>query len=143
MSEAILVEANGRSYRYPQNPVVVICIDGSEPSTDDNGGGYIERAIEAGQMPNLERALGHGTSLIANCTIPSFTNPNNLSIVTGVAPSHHGICGNFYLNGDTGEAVMMNDPELLRVPTLLEALNKAGARIAVVTAKDKLRGLLG
>ena len=143
MSETILVEANGRSYRYPQGPVVVICIDGSEPTCDDNGGGYIERALEVGQMPNLSRALGQGTSLIANCAIPSFTNPNNLSIVTGVAPSQHGICGNFFLNGDTGEAVMMNDPDLLRVPTLLEAFNRVGARVAVVTAKDKLRGLLG
>ena len=37
----------------------------------------------------------------------------------------------------------MNDPEWLRAPTIFEAFQKAGARIAMVTAKDKLRLLLG
>ena len=37
----------------------------------------------------------------------------------------------------------MNDPKFLRVETLFPAFQRAGCRIAVVTAKDKLRGLLG
>ena len=28
--------------------------------------------------------------------VPSFTNPNNLSIVTGAPPAVHGICGNYF-----------------------------------------------
>jgi phosphonoacetate hydrolase len=38
---------------------------------------------------------------------------------------------------------MMNDPKWLRAPTLLAALGEAGCQVAVVTAKDKLRKLLG
>jgi phosphonoacetate hydrolase len=80
---------------------------------------------------------------VADCVMPSFTNPNNLSIVTGVPPSVHGICGNYFYDPDTGTEVMMNDPKYLRADTILAALAGAGARVAVITAKDKLRRLLG
>ena len=74
---------------------------------------------------------------------PSFTNPNNLSIVTGAPPSVHGICGNYFFDPETGTEIMMNDPSLLRSDTVLAAFAGSGARVAVVTAKDKLRRLLG
>lgn len=130
------ISVNGRSYRLPKQPVVVVCVDGSEP-------GYIERAVEAGQAPWFAKVLKDGTNLVGDCVVPSFTNPNNLSIVTGRPPSVHGICGNYFLDPDTGKEVMMNDPKFLRVETMFPAFQRAGCRIAVVTAKDKLRGLLG
>jgi len=130
------ITVNDRTYRLPKQPVVVVCIDGSEP-------GYIERAVEAGRAPWFAKVLKQGTSLIGDCVVPSFTNPNNLSIVTGQPPQVHGICGNYFLDPDTGKEVMMNDPKFLRVETLFPAFQRAGLRIAVVTAKDKLRGLLG
>mgnify|MGYP003584153089 CR=1 FL=1 len=130
------ISVNGRSYRLPKQPVVVVCVDGSEP-------GYIERAVEAGQAPWFAKVLKEGTNLVGECVVPSFTNPNNLSIVTGRPPAVHGICGNYFLDPETGTEVMMNDPKFLRVETLFPAFQRAGCRIAVVTAKDKLRGLLG
>jgi len=130
------IDVNGRSYRLPQRPTVVVCVDGSEP-------GYIERAVEAGVAPWFARILGEGTNLLADCVVPSFTNPNNLSIVTGRPPSVHGISGNYFLDPESGNEVMMNDPKFLRVETLFPAFQRAGLRIAVITAKDKLRGLLG
>jgi phosphonoacetate hydrolase len=75
--------------------------------------------------------------------VPSFTNPNNLSIVTGAPPSVHGICGNFFFDVDAGAEVMMNDPKYLQAGTILAAFADAGAKVAVITAKDKLRALLG
>jgi phosphonoacetate hydrolase len=138
------IEVNGRSYRWPDRPLVVVCIDGSEPGYEGcDGGGYMERAIEAGAMPWLAEALERGTRRLADCVVPTFTNPNNLSIVTGVAPAVHGICGNFFYDRDRDAEVMMNDPELLRAGTVLCAFAEAGAKVAVVTAKDKLRRLLG
>ncbi len=91
----------------------------------------------------MKRVLASGTALQADCVIPSFTNPNNLSIVTGATPAVHGICGNYLFDVDSGTEVMMNDPRWLRAPTLLAALADAGKVVAVVTAKDKLRKLLG
>lgn len=131
-----MVTVNGRSYAAPRQPTVVICVDGCDPD-------YIAQAVAAGRMPTMTRWLRDGTALVADCVVPSFTNPNNLSIVTGVPPSVHGICGNYLFDAATGTEVMMNDPKWLRAPTLLAALADAGARVAVVTAKDKLRRLLG
>ena len=127
---------NGREYAWPEKPLVVICVDGSQPS-------YIELAIEAGVMPFTKKMLANGSDLRADCVVPSFTNPNNLSIVTGRPPSVHGICGNFILDPDTGEEVMMNDPKYLRADTIMKCFHDAGASVAIVTAKDKLRTLLG
>jgi len=130
------VQVNGRSYQLPRTPTVVVCVDGCEPD-------YLAQAVAMGQMPWLKRTLAQGTALVADCVVPSFTNPNNLSIVTGVPPSVHGICGNYLYDVANNVEVMMNDPKWLRAPTLLAALADAGLSMAVVTAKDKLRSLLG
>ena len=127
---------NGREYSWPQQPLVAVCIDGSQPE-------YIEEAIAGGQMPFTQKMLESGTDLRGQSVVPSFTNPNNLSIVTGVPPKVHGISGNFFLDPESGQEVMMNDPKFLRTGTLFQAFHEAGAKIAIVTAKDKLRRLLG
>ena len=130
------VTVNGRSYNWPSAPLTVICCDGSEPA-------YMEIAMQQGLMPNLQRIIAKGENRRGHSVIPSFTNPNNLSIVTGRPPSVHGICGNYLIDPATGQETMMNDPKWLRAPTIFEAFQKAGAKIAMVTAKDKLRLLLG
>jgi len=131
-----MIEVNARRYQLPKAPTVVVCVDGCEPD-------YIAQAVAAGQMPWMRRVLAEGTALLADCVVPSFTNPNNLSIVTGVPPAVHGICGNYLFDTESGSEVMMNDPKWLRAPTLFAALSQAGRRCAIVTAKDKLRKLLG
>jgi len=129
------ITVNGRDYNPPQRPTVVICIDGSEP-------GYIEKAIAAGVAPTFARFMKTGANLIAECVIPSFTNPNNLSIITGRPPAVHGIAGNFFYDPASGTEVMMNDPKFMRAPTILAGVHVAGYKVAMVTAKDKLRLLL-
>lgn len=132
----VTVSANGRTYAWPRVPAIAICLDGCEPA-------YLDEAIKVGLMPALEKIKAKGTVRTAHSVIPSFTNPNNLSIATGRPPAVHGICGNYLYNPQTGEEVMMNDPKFLRAPTVFKAFYDAGARVAVVTAKDKLRSLLG
>ena len=131
-----MLTVNGRSYKSPKQPTVVVCVDGCEPD-------YLAQAVATGRMPWLKTALAKGVGLVADCVVPSFTNPNNLSIVTGVPPSVHGICGNYLYDVRSNTEVMMNDPKWLRAPTLLAALADTGLSISVVTAKDKLRALLG
>jgi phosphonoacetate hydrolase len=130
------VTVNGRTYRPPIRPTVAVCIDGCEPA-------YFEDALARGLLPNLARFRHEGFYALAESVVPSFTNPNNLSIVTGAPPAVHGISGNFFLDPDTGAEVMMNDPRFLRAESVLAALSRQGARVAVVTAKDKLRRMLG
>jgi len=102
---------NERHYPVPPVCAIAICLDGCEPA-------YLDAAIEAGLMPTLERMRQQGTDRLAHSVIPSFTNPNNMSIATGRPPAVHGICGNFLYDPDTGEEVMMNDPKFLRAPTI-------------------------
>ena len=130
------LELNGVTYRVPDAPVAVVCVDGGDPE-------YFAAARAAGRIPAVSRYMSAGFSAIAHCTIPSFTCPNNISIATGAPPKVHGISGNFYLDRATGEAVVMTGPELMRSRTVFDVLSKAGARTVVVTAKDKLRTQLG
>ena len=130
------LHVNGRDYAIPTRPVVVVCVDGCEPD-------YLAQAVASGHMPWMKNVLQHGTAIVADCVVPTFTNPNNLSIVTGVPPSVHGICGNYLYDTASDSEVMMNDPKWLRAPTVLAAMANAGKKVAVVTAKDKLRSLLG
>ncbi len=130
------VRVNDRSYPFPKVPAIAICLDGCEPA-------YLDAAIDDGLMPGLENIRKKGTVRLAHSVIPSFTNPNNLSMATGRPPAVHGICGNYLYDPQTGEEVMMNDPRFLRAPTIFQGFYEAGAKVAVVTAKDKLRALLG
>lgn len=130
------VTVNRREYRWMQAPLVVVCVDGCEFD-------YLTEAASSGHTPFLGRLLKAGSALKGDCVIPSFTNPNNLSIVTGTPPSVHGICGNFFYDRDADAEVMMNDSKYLRTETILAAFSRQGAKVAVVTAKDKLRKLLG
>ncbi|MBS0246565.1 MAG: phosphonoacetate hydrolase [Proteobacteria bacterium] len=130
------LEVNGRSYRWPKRPTVVVCFDGCDPS-------YLAAASAAGVIPVLDRMQREGFSAIALAAMPTFTNPNNVSIVCGVPPAVHGVSGNFYIDRDSGREVMMVDATPMRAPTLLSAFSQAGAKVAAVTAKDKLRRALG
>jgi phosphonoacetate hydrolase len=129
---------NGRTYAASTAPIVVICIDGSEPD-------YHVEAMRAGRMPWLSRTLKglSSSSWPAHCAMPALTNPNNVSIATGHPAAVHGISGNYIFDPDTGEETLMNDKRFLRAPTIFAAANEAGLDVVVITAKNKLRRILG
>lgn len=125
---------NHRTYNPPAKPVVVICLDGSADE-------YLDCAIARGLMPNLAKMSLNGWRGLARAAMPTFTNVNNSSIVTGVPPSVHGIGGNFFFDTHSGEEVMMNSSKFLRVETIFPNAQRAGRKVAVVTAKEKLRDI--
>ena len=126
---------NGRTYRPKEGqPVVGICLDGSADE-------YFAYAMARGCMPHLSRMCERGWRGLARAAMPTFTNVNNTSIVTGVPPSRHGIGGNFFYDVERGEEVMMNSSAFLRADTIFPHAQRAGRRVAVVTAKEKLRDI--
>jgi phosphonoacetate hydrolase len=129
------VEANGRRYALPRQPTVIICYDGCDPA-------YVEQGIRSGILPTIARLQTEGFVGAAQAVVPTFTNPNNVSIVTGMAPAVHGISGNYVLDRATGERRMITDARLMRCGTVLAAMADAGVPVAVVTAKDKLLRML-
>jgi phosphonoacetate hydrolase len=130
------VELNGRRYRKPERPTVVICVDGCDPE-------YLDRGIPEGIFPTIGSFRREGYLGVAEAVVPTFTNPNNVSIVTGAPPAVHGIAGNYYLDRAGGREIMMTDESLMRSETILALMARAGVKTAAVTAKDKLRKLLG
>jgi phosphonoacetate hydrolase len=125
---------NHRTYNPPAKPVVVVCLDGSADE-------YLDCAIARGRMPNLAKMSVNGWRGFARAAMPTFTNVNNSSIVTGVPPAVHGIGGNFFFDTSIGEEVMMNSSTFLRVETIFPHAQRAGRKVAVVTAKEKLRDI--
>jgi phosphonoacetate hydrolase len=125
---------NGRTYTPPSRPVVAICLDGSADE-------YLDAALARDRMPHFQRLAARGWRGFARGQMPSFTNVNNASIVTGVPPRLHGIGGNYFFDEDSGQEVMMNSAKFLRCETIFPAAARAGRKVAVVTAKEKLRDI--
>ena len=126
------LQLNEIEYTWPKKPVVVVCIDGGDPE-------YFDSGIEDGIIPNIEDFMKNGFYAVSKGSMPSFTCPNNMSIVTGSEPVTHGISGNFYLDRSTGEPVVMTGPELLRTCSIMSEFSRKGAKVVSITAKDKLR----
>lgn len=129
------VTVNGKTYLWPSKPVVVILIDGNDPE-------YVKAGLEAGILPNMKKLMDDGFASVALGAMPSFTNPNNISVITGVPPAKNGISGNYFLNTKTGKEVMMNEPEFMRADSILAHFSKAGAKVVALTSKDKLARML-
>jgi len=126
------MELNNINYSWPRKPLAVVCIDGGDPE-------YLETGLRDGIIPNISRFMKEGFYQVAQGSMPSFTCPNNMSIVTGTEPEVHGISGNFFLDPKTQEPVVMTGPELLRSRSIMSEFSREGARVVSITAKDKLR----
>ena len=126
------MELNNINYSWPRKPLAVVCIDGGDPE-------YLETGLRDRIIPNIARFMKEGFYQVAQGSMPSFTCPNNMSIVTGTEPEKHGISGNFFLDPKTQEPVVMTGPELLRSRSILSEFSQEGAKVVSITAKDKLR----
>lgn len=83
-SEKSPVTVNGTAYRWPSRPLVAVCIDGGDPA-------YLRQFLRDGTMPHTARFIAQGFATISDGSMPSFTCPNNMSIITGTPTSRHGI----------------------------------------------------
>lgn len=111
---------------------VVVCIDGLDPEY-----------LEVCEAPNLQEIGRRGFLEIGRCMMPSVTNVNNVSMLTGNYPESHGIGSNYRLVRETGREVYMESPEYIQAETMFQRAQASGATSTLVTSKDKLRSLLG
>jgi len=134
-----LVRLNNRFLKCPESfarPVVVICFDGLDPN-------YVIAADRKGVIPTISNMIKKGFYSEVRCSMPSFTNPNNISIVTGESTNVHGICGNYFFDSTTNTEVMMNDPKYLTAEnTIFSKFYEEKYKVGAVTAKNKLFNLL-
>jgi phosphonoacetate hydrolase len=110
---------------------LIICLDGIGPDY-----------LAASQTPTFDELGRRGWFTIGQGAMPSVTNVNNVSIVTGGPPALHGITANYYFDRATGRSVYMESADFILTPTMFEKAARHGRRSIVVTAKDKLRTLI-
>ena len=116
-----------RSRGSQDRKVLFVCIDGFGPE-------YVAQS----DMPNLREMMRAGTYVEGTGIIPSLTNVNNASILTGSFPGEHGITGNYYYDRTTKQGTFMESAEFLLRPTIFERARNQGMRTAFVTSKEKL-----
>jgi phosphonoacetate hydrolase len=112
--------------------VLMFLIDGFDPV-------YVQPA----RMPRLAALMRGGASTLdGRGVLPSLTNVNHVSLLTGTYPARHGLSTNFYYDPATRQDVFMEQVSFVREPLLFERVKAAGWSTALVTAKEKLTKLL-
>src|SRR5229473_2673407 len=125
----IMIEVNGRAYAKPKRSTVVVCLDGCDPR-------YLNFKNAEKVFTNISRMMRNGFSTLADAAMPTFTNPNNVSIVTGAPPAVHGISGNYYLDRATGKEIMIVDASPMRATTILAEMSRADVRVAALVGRS-------
>jgi phosphonoacetate hydrolase len=112
--------------------VLMFLIDGFDP-------GYVQPA----RMPRLGALMKAGASTLdGRGVLPSLTNVNHISLLTGTYPARHGLSTNFYYDRGTRTDVFMEQVSFVQEPLVFERFKAAGWSTALVTAKEKLTKLL-
>jgi phosphonoacetate hydrolase len=110
---------------------IIVCIDGCGPEY-----------LHASSTPFMKRVGQAGVYRERQAMMPSVTNVNATSILTGTYPATHGITSNYYFERGTGREVFMESPDFIKTRTILEEGTRRGLTTALVTAKEKLKTLL-
>jgi phosphonoacetate hydrolase len=124
--------ACARSAPAARRKILIILIDGFDP-----------QYLEASDMPNLRRMGSSGMLKTASSVIPSVTNVNNASLITGSFPASHGVTANCFYDRAAKQPVEMENAAFLLKPTLLARARPLGWNTALVAAKDKVVTLCG
>ena len=112
--------------------VLMFLLDGFDP-------GYVQPV----RMPRLAALMKAGASTLdGRGVLPSLTNVNHISLLTGTYPKRHGLSTNFYYDRATRTDVFMEQVSFVQEPLVFERFKAAGWSTALVTAKEKLTKLL-
>ena len=111
--------------------ILIVCIDGFGPE-------YLKMS----PTPTMDRIAKEGSFAVGRSVVPSVTNINNISIITGSPPGVHGITSNYWFDRENGDEYYMESPDFLLAETVLQKAKKNGKSTALLTAKRKLMGLL-
>ncbi len=111
---------------------ILVMIDGLDPE-------YLESC----PAPNLQRFSREGFQVPAGGMMPSVTNVNNTSMVTGHYPAQHGIVSNYWLDRAAGIEQYVESGEFICSDTIFDLCRRQGGRSLLSASKDKLRRLLG
>lgn len=128
-----MINSVNSELKLKQRKILIICIDAGSHDY-----------LEASDVPNIRKMAEIGFYKQAHSVIPSVTNVNNVSIVTGTFPKTHGITSNYYLDRNTGEGTYIEDSTFLLAPTIFEIAKKKKSvdKTALFVTKQKLLRIL-
>ena len=105
--------------------------------------GFDPAYVQPAQEPRLHGLMEAGASTLdGRGVLPSLTNVNHVSLLTGTFPERHGLSTNFYYDRGTRTEVFMEQVSFVREPLLFERFKAVGWSTGLVTAKEKLTKLL-
>ncbi len=110
---------------------LIVCIDGLGPD-------YLESA----PTPVIDQMVASGEMVMGTAVVPTVTNVNNVSIITGKLPRDHGITSNYWIDRTTGREMYMESVEFLCCKTVLQRAKSRGLKTALLTSKKKLLRLI-
>ena len=76
--------------------------------------------VDASPRTYLKQLAQDGFQVEAKAVMPTVTNVNNVSLVTGSYPNAHGITSNYWLNRDSGAEVYMESWEFIEAETMFQ-----------------------
>ena len=74
--------------------------------------------------------------------MPSVTNVNNLSIISGDYPSKHEICSNYKYSKNLNQGTYVEDNKFVKSRTIFDICNEKNLTSILATSKNKLKTLL-
>jgi predicted AlkP superfamily phosphohydrolase/phosphomutase len=89
----------------------------------------LDPVIAAGAMPSLASLTECGSGAVLRSTVPTYTPPAWVSMVTGVNPGKHGIIG-FFASSPQEKPVIAHSG-LIRALPMWKYLNESGIRVGV------------
>ncbi|WP_300639120.1 alkaline phosphatase family protein [Nocardioides sp.] len=111
----------------------VLVVDGCRPDE-----------IDSGLTPNLRALREQGMYWPRATSMPVMeTIPNHVMMMTGVRPDRSGVPANAIYDRELGEVRTMDLPSDIKVPTVIERLNRRGLTTGTVLSKEYLVGIFG
>lgn len=111
---------------------ILVMIDGLDPEY-----------LAVCPAPNLQRFAADGFHVTGGGMMPSVTNVNNTTMVTGHYPAQHGIVSNYWLDRQAGIEEYVESGEFICAETIFDQCRRQGGTSLLAASKDKLRRLLG
>ena len=111
---------------------ILVMIDGLDPEY-----------LAVCPAPNLQRFAADGFHVTGGGMMPSVTNVNNTTMVTGHYPAQHGIVSNYWLDRQAGIEEYVESGEFICAETIFAQCRRQGGTSLLAASKDKLRRLLG
>lgn len=99
--------------------------------------------ISLENTPNIYRIAREGFCKCVKAAVPTISNVNHTTILSGKFPSEHKVTGNTVYRNEDGVSELCDKPGFGKLETIMDFMRKKGASTAVLTVKSEVLENLG